>query len=797
MELYCYHCNEPVLTKDQYQIEILGEVRTLCCPGCLAVASTIIASGLVSYYQYRTEFASKYDAIPEALSSLSLYDNADIQQDFVFDEGKYKKITLSLEGLTCSACAWLIEKHLSRQQGVIKIAVNVTTQRALLIWEPTKTSLSFLLSTIYRLGYQAAPFEADKQEALFQHKMQQYLYKLGVAGIASMQVMMLAVALYMDMLSTLEEEYKQLFRLVSLIFATPVLLYSATPFYRNAWNNLKAGVLGMDVPVTLALLLAYFASCYATFTQQGEVYFESVSMFTFFLLLGRYYESKAKYSAITANANLIRLLPKLATLVDGRTLAAKSLIPSMQVRVLPGESIPADGKVISGETSVNESILTGESLPCFKSQNNKVYAGTINIEGNIEIEVTHQYKESLLANIVQLQENALHTKPQLVTITDKVARVFVAAILCIALATWVYWSVYQPSDAFWIVLSVLVATCPCALSLATPTALTCAISAFGHLGLLVRQSHVFETLTKISHVFIDKTGTLTQGNIHIDKISCQATHTKEQVTAIAASLERYSTHPIAQAFDYYQADIDIVDAHNAIGQGVSGVINGKEWRIGKASYALDNHKSDTVINEFSLSADLWLSCNKNKIASFTLTDPLRPHSSYFIYALQQQNIAITMLTGDNEKKAKQVAQLLSIKDYHANLSPKQKMQFIQRNRHEITMMIGDGVNDTPVLSCAHLSVAMGSSSDITKLTTDIVLLNNNLLTLLKAQQLAVFSKKIIKQNFAWALIYNSMVLPLAVAGMLSPYIAVIGMSASSVLVVMNSLRIKKWKASIY
>lgn len=791
----CYHCNEPILTKQKYQVVILGETRDFCCLGCQAVASTIVASGLVSYYQHRTAFANKYQAVPDVLQGLSHYDDELVQQDYVQTEGKRKKINLSVEGISCAACAWLIEKQLRACQGVESVSVNVTTQRAQVIWQPERIQLSQILTCLHQLGYQAQPFEADRYEQQIKRQLRHYLYKLGIAGVASMQVMMLAVALYMDAFNGIEQEYKQLLRWVSFIFATPVLLYSASPFYRNAWRNLKALSLGMDVPVSIALLFAYIASGYATITRQGEVYFESIVMFCFFLLLGRFFELKTKYHAVTAHANLHKLLPAVARLATGENIRVKSLQVGMQVQVLAGETIPADGIIITGETSVNESMLTGESLPVAKKPQASVFAGTINIDSNITLSVSCPYQDSMLANVIQLQQDALAIKPELLLLADSVAKYFVAVILLTAAMTWGYWSIHRPDDAFWIMLSVLVATCPCALSLATPTAITCATLMFSRLGILVTKSHVFSTLTKVNAVYCDKTGTLTEGKVAVTAVTLFGRLSLDEAWQIAASLERFSSHPIANAFRAIATQRVPEQVTSQIGQGVQGILDGKVWRIGRDRFALANKyiKSDNVTR---VRFTIYLSCQGEPMAAFQLTDPLRKQSGAFVAALKKAKVRFCMLTGDNRKNAAPICRRLGIEDCRCNLSAQQKMQHLQEQKsHAVTMMVGDGINDAPVLALAHLSVAMGSGTDIAKRSADMVLLNDELLKLVQAMEIAHFTQRIIKQNLTWALLYNALVLPMAVLGLLAPYFAVVGMSFSSVLVVLNSLRISQWKAS--
>ncbi|HFQ4944293.1 TPA: heavy metal translocating P-type ATPase [Vibrio vulnificus] len=781
----CYHCGEDVPVNTDFKVEILGETREMCCPGCETVAQTIVDNGLVSYYQYRTAPAEKVELVPEQLKALIHYDNEEVQAEFVRSNDNYCEVMLSLEGVSCAACAWLIEKQVNGQTGVVSIKVNTTTNRALLSWDKSKTKLSELLSGIHALGYKAAPFEADKQEASYHATMKQYLYRLGIAGLATMQVMMLAVALYLEVFGDLEPEFKNYFRWVSLIFATPVLLYSALPFYLNAWRSIKGRTLGMDVPVSIALIFAYCASLVATVAEQGEVFFESISMFTFFLLVGRFLEMRARRKAAAASGNLLKLIPAIATTLDGKQVPVKSLKIGDQVRVLPGEHIPADGFVVEGRIHIDESMLTGESVHVVKRAGDAVFAGTLNGDESFVLQVTSSKADSVISNIVRLQDEAQHSKPKIAEVADVVARYFVGAILLISAATWFYWHQTKPEDAFWIMLSVLVATCPCALSLATPTALTCATSRMGNFGILLRKGHVFETLCKVNHLVIDKTGTLTKGDIEVEDTKTFDEFSKETCLALAASLESHANHPIARAFKpYFDTDFQVSDVVNIIGSGISGTWDNKAINIGSAAFVLGRAALEKNA--------VYMSIDGKHVATFYYHDPIRKESHELIEKFAQAGIKTTLLTGDSAANAEGVAKAVGIEHVIASAKPEDKLAYLKGlEENDITMMVGDGINDAPTLAGAHLSVAMGSGTDVAKASADMTLLGDRLDKLLEARELALRTRRIIKENLAWSLGYNLLILPLAVAGLVAPYIAVVGMSGSSIIVVSNSLRLLK------
>lgn len=793
----CFHCQEPVLTGQQFVTRINERDELMCCPGCQAVSQAIVDAGLLSYYKFRTEPGSKQNAlVPEILTQFSAYDLPEVQQDFVHSEDNIESVSLSIDGITCAACAWLIEHKVKQLNGIVQVLVNSTTQRAMISWDKHTLKLSDILGQISRIGYQAAPYQVDEQEINNKLNSRKFLLRLGLAGFATMQVMMFALALYTGYFTDLDVQYRDYFRLVSMIFATPVVLYSAQPFYFSAIRTLLSGKLNMDVSVSIAIGGAYIASCFATINGTGEVYFESVSMFTFFLLLGRYFEQKARQKASVSSSNLHKLVPLTAHLVteNGQEeIPAKKLRLNDVILVKPGEIVAADGVVIEGHTSINEAMLTGEQMPIEKQRDSQVYAGTINVDQPINVKITALGQDQLVAEIIRLQELASNTKPAIALLADKLSRYFSGTILTIAAITYLVWHQIAPEDAFWVTLSVLVATCPCALALATPTAVTCATAIFTRLGIITRKAGVFEKLPLIKHVVFDKTGTLTCGTLSIGQIQCMADLTKTQALAIAAALEAGSRHPIAAAFAEFADNAQVAEhVHHEVGFGVRGSIDGTEYLIGNALF------TGASVDPLDPTQKIWLARSGNEqlevLASFDIKDNIRQDSKATVEILKQQGCRISIASGDNSGHVHQLAKELGIEDVHSGLTPAGKLALVtQLQQHTRVAMFGDGINDAPVLAGADLSVAMGSGSAIAKNSADLILLGDHLSRFTQAVAIAKLTTQIIKQNLAWALGYNALILPLAVTGHVVPYIAAIGMSASSLIVVANSLRLLRVK----
>lgn len=791
----CFHCGEPNPSGSSFSVKIKGERQQMCCPGCEAVAQTIVDSGLTSYYDHRSETAVKgATLIPEQLSQLTHYDIEAIQQEFIKQDAQLSEITLSIEGITCAACAWLIEKQLRKLKGLQFINVNSTLHRVVIRWHKDTLKLSAILTEIQKIGYKAYPFQINQQEALYRRQAKSYLRRLGLAGIASMQVMMFAIALYSDLFSGMEEQFIHYFRWVSFILATPVLLYSAQPFYINAWRNIRHQTLGMDIPVSIALLGAYLASAYATIMSTGEVYFEAISMFTFLLLLGRLLELRARRKAAESSSNLLRLLPSMATLIetDGESskqslIPAKTLQVGQVILVKAGETIPIDGTILTGISSIEESMLTGEHLPVDKGENSAVFAGTVNITSPLTIRVDKLTQHSLVADIIHLQDSAQQNKPRIEVIADIVSRYFVGVLLVIALCTYTAWYFIAPSQAFWITLSVLVATCPCALSLAMPTALTCATASLNKQGILIKQHHVLETLNKIEHIVFDKTGTLTHGNFVLLNSHVYSDFTKQQCIDLASQLEKVSEHPISLAFNKKQKQsVALSDIINITGQGLQATYQNKQLKLGHAQFC--------GVSEPFESKELlvYLTLNEQLIASFELGDRLRKSAKDISDYCKDNKIETTLLSGDISEKSEDVASYLGINNVIKGVTPEGKLRHLQTlQTTQQVLMIGDGINDAPVLAGAHVSVALASGTDIAKNSADVILLGEDLYKIAILRQTAKNTTSIIKQNLGWAIAYNLIIVPLAVMGHVAPYIAVLGMSFSSLIVVSNSLRLLK------
>ncbi len=817
--LECYHCGLPVQQAGEFVVQVDGETRQMCCPGCQAVATAIVEGGLASFYRYRTANSARAEPLDtpdsDPLAPWRAFDLPEVQADFVqpYDDGRLQA-QLLVENISCAACVWLIEHHLQQQPGIERVSVNASNHRCVVIWDNRQLSLSRIFAELAHIGYRAQPATDDQQQQLWQQENRRALMRLGVAGIGMMQVGMFAAGLYAGGLQGMEEGWEALLRWISLLVATPVVLYSARPFFQAALRSIRTRHLSMDVPVSLAIGGAYLASVWATFRGGGEVYFDSVSMFTFFLLLGRYLEMRARHRNGQALGNLSQLMPltvsrliKDAATEQLQSLPLKSLQLGDWVRVKSGETFPCDGVVRAGRSAAVEALLTGEPQPIEKTVGDKVVAGTLNCDSVLDVEVMAVGQGTQLSAIEQLVNQAQSEKPSQVSMADKLASVFVGLVLFVATLVFGFWSWWQPSQALWITLSVLVVTCPCALSLATPAALTAAIARLRSAGLLVTRGHVIENLQQITRVVFDKTGTLTLGELSLQQLvsadgDCvplsdpAIDSRKNRYLEIAAALEASSNHPIARAFSpYLNRQLAPAKAvQQATGAGVEGEVQGWCYRLGRLDYVAQGWS----VAQPEVPADnryqwLLLGDNKGPLAWFGLSDQLRPSSLAAVDGLRSRGIGVELLSGDPSAAVAELAGQLQLDDYRAGVSPEQKLARVRQlqAQGERVLMVGDGINDVPVLSGADISVAMGSATDLAQTRADSILLSGNLSVLVEALQTSALTRRIIRQNLSWALAYNGLALPLAAAGWVPPYLAALGMSLSSLIVIANAMRLNR------
>lgn len=797
-ETQCFHCGDD-LPKQTFFSLILNAQRPMCCLGCQLASQSIVEAGLESYYLDRTD-VSRTAPLPEGLALLSGYDHAQVQQAFVYREQGLSAADLSVVGLRCAACSWLIERRLLSEKGVAQVTVNLGTQRLRLVWDDQDVSVSHLIETVERLGYRARPFRQDTHAELLGQQSKQMLMRLGVAGLGAMQAMMYATAIYLGDYSGIDIQFRDYFRWVALLVSLPVFLYAGFPFYQSAWRAIQARTVNMDIPVSIALILTFVASTYATISQSGEVYFDSVSMFIFFLLGGRYLELQARQKASQTASDLITIEPILVHKLTGdpsaeqyEDIAAHLLQIGDQVQIRAGESIPCDGVLIAGQSNVSEALLTGEAQPVLKQVGDVVLGGSQNYAQPFVMQVTQPPEGSQRALIDRLMSRALAERPRVVQQADQMAKWFVARVLVLAVVVYVAWYFVDPSVALWATLAVLVATCPCALSLATPMALTTATNRLAGLGFLLTRGHVMESFAKATHVIFDKTGTLTQGEPVLLKTDCFTPRLDaESALMLATALEQTSNHPLAKAFRRAYGGLrlpEVLEPQHVAGGGLVGVIDGVQYRLGHAQFAGLAQASDalTVVLAAYID-DIW-----QPLAQFEFADQIRPEAAAMIQALQAEGLQVWMLSGDPTQQPQQVGAALGIAEVRGGLRPEQKVDAVKALQADgaTVVMVGDGVNDGPVLATANVSVAMSSGADLAQISADSILLNDDLSALVDARRVSLRTDRIIRQNLRWAFAYNFAILFPAAFGYVPPWLAAIGMSLSSLLVVLNALRLKQ------
>ena len=809
-ENLCFHCGLSLGSDSHRSVILNGISRAVCCAGCEAAAQLIFEQGLERFYQFRTAAPQAPDA---ERRDWHIYDRATAQRRYTHERRDgMREVSLQIDGIHCAACAWLIENSLRRVSGVMEILVNPGSSRAELCFDPAQLTLSRLLGCIDTLGYQPHPLSFTSDVSTSAKERRQALRRLGVAGFGMMQVMTYAVSLYVGALDGIAADLEALLRFVSMLVATPVVLYAAQPFFIAAFRGLKARTLGMDLPVALSIGIAYVASVIATLRGHGAVYFDSAVMFTFFLLLGRFVEMSLRHRCGLRREAIARLLPDsvLRIVADGdQRVMPEELCAGDRVRILPGERIAADGEVIAGRTEVDESLLTGESLARVRAPGDFVIAGTLNLSHSVEMRVTRVGQDSTLASVSRLLERAQATRPRIAVLADRTASWFVGAILLLAVLVGAYWLHTDAARAFPAVLAILVVTCPCALSLATPAALSAGATRLARDGLLVTRGRALETLARADTIVLDKTGTLTRGKPQIDAIRVRSDQARPACLALAAAMEKHSEHPIAHAFARVEPAPGVSEVRSCPGRGIEARVGSILYRLGKADYVCELNKStptampptamaptasDSTVtaNDFSDSnANISLGDSTGPIAEFILSDGLRDGTADLLHQLRHLGLEPVIASGDRSRVVAAITRRLGQYRAEGDLSAADKLELVRamQERGHIVAMVGDGVNDAPVLAGADVSVAIGAGTDLAKVAADLVLLGDTLAPLASGIQTARCTLKIIRQNIAWAVFYNATAVPFAASGWLHPWMAAVGMSMSSLVVVMNAMRL--------
>lgn len=806
----CYHCGLPIPDGEHFSVEIDGSTRGMCCFGCQAVAEAIVAGGHSDYYKHRDAMPeSPREALPSELQNLGVFDHPDVQKGFVRPVGEHEsEASLILEGITCAACVWLNESHISRQPGVTAVEINYTTRRARVRWDVRITQLSRILEAIAAIGYRAHPYDAGKSEQLARKERKAALWRLFVAGFGMMQVMMYAIPVYLADDGTMTPDIEQLMRWSSLLLTLPVVLYSSAPFFRNALRDVRFLQVGMDVPVALGIGAAFVASLWATVSGRGEVYYDSVTMFVFFLLTGRYLEMMARQKAVRGVEALARAMPVFAFRLgaypswDGEQVVVSDLSVGDFVLVKPGEVIPADGVVVQGDSAINESLLTGESLPIAKVAGSVVTGGSVNTTSPLVIRVERVGEQTRIAAISRLMERASTEKPRMVLVADRIAIRFVGALLLLAIVTAVVWLKIDPDRALLVFISVLVVSCPCALSLATPAVLTVATGVLASKGLLVARGHAVETLARVDVVIFDKTGTLTEGHPVLKQIYPQSTYSESDLLALAAEMEQASEHPLARALVEasgildHKSSITLKDIKSVTGRGLIAETDHGLLRLGGLDFVAEQHKKPVPAEIGQIVRDgvllIALGSEQDWLGFFVLEDAIRPTAKATIAALNSRGIRTVMMSGDTQLAAQRVGQELGVVEVEGGLLPEAKHSALLQLQQQglVVAMVGDGINDAPVLAQAQVSIAMGDGTDLARAQGDMVLLGGRLDVLVEGVAIARQTMKIVRQNLVWAFAYNFFAIPFAMFGWVTPWMAGIGMSASSLFVVLNALRLQ-------
>ena len=763
-----------------------GRSESFCCTGCASAALWISRNGLDDYYRLRT--ASPGKAGDERLD-FTAWDRDEIQNVHCRPCPEGRQITLITDGMHCAACAWLIQNALQTHPGVGTVNANAITGRIDIRWDPQRESLSALCGQLSRLGYR--PYlsmnEAHEQEQ--RRERNRLLLKLGLAALVTTQTMMFSEALYLDTANEMPVATRDFFRWMTFMLCSPVVFYSGSEFITGMLREIRHRRLGMDTLAATSILLAYFASFYQTVTGGEHVWFDAAAMFVLFLLSARILERFARTTARAQVDKLARAQPAFAWRVrqDRREQCPIEQIAEGDILFLPpGEAVPADGILLGDAVDVDESLLTGESELQTRREGQVLLAGSVLGPSSAEIRVSHTGQHTQLSQILRLVEQAQNCRPVENIWAERLASRFVLLMFAVTLSAFVIWWQIDAGRAFPVALAVLVAACPCALSLAVPAAVSSAFDALARRGILVLAPDALGRLRDIGHIVFDKTGTLTTGKATLEDVRVFGDFTEQKALQAAHSLEVGSKHPLAGAFSGFVGTPLPLDGIRILpGQGIEGTSLEGVWRLGKAGYAAPG-RPDTGI---------WLSLDMAVLAHFILDDPIKPGAAADLQWIRSTGLHCHLLSGDGSERVAQVAEALAIEDWHARMTPEMKLQWMQglQGAGARVLMVGDGVNDAPAMARADVSMAMGSGAWLAQNNADILLMNSQLKQIGLVFRIAQHMHRLMQQNLRWAIAYNVIAVGIALSGIIHPGYASLGMAGSSLLVTLNALRIYRLK----
>ena len=781
-EQRCFHCGDLCPADETIQRTVEGQEQFLCCHGCAGAVDWIQAQGLSSFYQYRDTTAPK----PEQQTHWSLFDNREfLEQHTIALQDGVLEIELSIPQIRCAACTWLLERVLEATHGIVASHAHLGRQTLTIRWNPNEASLAAVLGQIDQLGYTATLLTDESAYQARKTERRQIIKRIGIAAIGSMQVMMVATALYVGEASFIDEDQRSFLRWISLLMSIPVMLYSAQPFFTGALRDLRNKNLGMDVPVAIALSLAWIASIIATLTGLGEVYFDSVAMFTLFLLTGRFLELRARHQVLDTP---VESRPMPLTLARSRgdgqfeQTPVSALKPGDLIQLGAGQQTPVDLTLVSHAASVDTQALTGEFEPVAIHSGDEILAGSVNGSSVIEARVLRIGKNAFLGRLEHLARQAETIETPESRWIEPLIRWFIASVLTLSAITFALWWSTDPELAFDHALSVLVVTCPCALSLAIPTAWTVTIRRLRRMGILLLNPTHLLAFARSNQWLFDKTGTLTEGQFQRLAANPLADIDKDLALSILSGLEQGTAHPIARAF----ADIPPARVENIThipGKGIHGSFDGHEYEVRQSALK-------EMDQEFEQALQITLVREGQALLNVALDDTIRSDAAKTISQLKELGIRVTLLSGDRNERVQSVAKTLGIDHALGQLRPEQKLAHLN-DVTESSVMIGDGLNDAPVLAAANGSVTFAQASDLTRLSAGAVLLSPELKSLIRLRDTAQKTTQIIRQSLFWVLVYNLIAVPFAMAGFVPPWLAAIGMSASSLFVITNALRLNR------